>query len=76
MSRAGPHQSCFSLPCVLVWHCPGVVRTIDGGDFEDVRVQRLFAELGVMWAYALEISANGTGFVKLCAMPLKFSGVH
>eukprot|EP00439_Symbiodinium_sp_Y106_P033024 s3366_g3.t4 len=49
----------------VVGYCWGLTdvqgRTIDGGDFEDVRVQRLFAELGVMWAYALEISANGTG---------------
>lgn len=49
-----------------IGYCRGVAdvqgRTVDGGDFEDVRVQRLYAELGVMWAHALEInSANGTG---------------
>ena len=53
------------------------LRTVDGGDFEDVRVQRLYAELGVMWAHALEInSANGTGFAKLCTMCREFGVPH
>ena len=58
-----------ALPFCCACSCHTPVRTVDGGDYEDVRIHRLFAKLGVMFAEQRNSSTGGvisTGVSACC----------